>query len=121
MEQVDYLVYETAINWCWLTIKIGDSYVQFRLHMDENSCWDFFKYVDQSFKNKLYPHKKSRTIFDYGMKDKKECPDALFRDKNYRNPEIIPDWFRALETEFETHLGWRKGYYFTSRSCYTPC
>ena len=43
------LAYRTGINWMWFYVIIDDDVAaKFRLHMDEDICWDFLDLFEKS-------------------------------------------------------------------------
>ena len=65
----DEAVYDAGHKKCWFYIRIKDIVVEFGLHMDEDVCWDFFKFIDC---DNLHPHPRSSSKFNYGSKTTKE-------------------------------------------------
>ena len=82
-------VYDPGHNWCWFYIRADRIVAKFRLHMEEDDCWDMFKALDGP---NLFPHLNAHMTFRYGSAEKRDTPK--------RKPEVIsgvPAVFSWLE------------------------
>jgi hypothetical protein len=59
----DEIVYDVGVNWCWFYVRCGQVIASFRLHLEDEMCWKFFKLVESP---RLFPSVASGTTFKYG-------------------------------------------------------
>lgn len=87
-------VYDPGHNWCWFYIRADRIVAKFRLHMEEDDCWDMFKALDGP---NLFPHLNAHMTFRYGSSEKRDTPK--------RKPEVISEvpavfsWLEELLTK----------------------
>lgn len=67
----DEIIYDVGINWCWFYVIYGQTVASFRLHLEDDACWKFFKSVDTY---NLHPSIASGTTFKYGSTTRKQIP-----------------------------------------------
>jgi hypothetical protein len=67
-DNYDLAIYDTGINWCHFQIQCGSEVACFRLHMEDDLCWDLFKILDGG---NLYPSLNCSMTFRYGKKEPK--------------------------------------------------
>jgi hypothetical protein len=76
---------------CHFQNKHNDIIASFRLHMEDNLCWSFFKTVNNQ---NLHPNIRSSMTFNYGSSERKDFIDI----KNAEILTITPESFKWLNT-----------------------
>lgn len=64
-------VYDPGHNWCWFYVRVDQIVATFRLHMDDDDCWDLFKALNSP---NLFPHLNTSMTFRYGSNERRDVP-----------------------------------------------
>lgn len=97
--------YDPAHHWCWFSVVCGVSLdhrfkktvAVFRLHFQEDVCWDFFKLLNCEV---LHPVQTANMTFRYGSQHR--LPEIQTKDKCDTNRDFEFGW---LEQFFENYHG----------------
>ena len=93
--QINDARYDPRHSVCWFDVVCGGSHktvAKFRLHFDEDICWNFFKLLNCQV---LHPVKRADMTFKYGSE--KKLPEIKTGEKIELLLKEIPQEFAWLE------------------------